>query len=367
MSLNQRFFKVLHKTNQHYDMVYKPNAWNKDILDWHPYGSCESGGLYFAPVQDIFEFLDYGNGVCEVLDWEDDRGNKYFYKDPEGKKVKAHKILLGIKAKYSYKVFKNLIDLGAPAKSYKLFAKALDLNITKLIKELLILKYPNGDVWSCEPNRNRNEVSVALESAISHNNIGIARYLFKTYPNIVKNYILNTNGAIGTSWLKLLVSCNSIAIVDLFLKHGKIDDNILYIRFPENTNIKMFEKILDESSITVDEKCLCDMLNTGLNIDVFKVLWRKAGGKEKIHLGYRNPNLNYTLLESMQGLVCQPSAYKFLMFFIQEGLAPELDFSKVEGLIYNRYVCLSYDYKAFINYLQEQGLVKFHINPLEAL
>lgn len=106
-----RYFKVLAPDNKHYKMVYKPNAWNTDVLPYNPTGDCEQGGLYFAPINSIVRFLHYGDGICEVLDWRDDQDQKTFHE--EDYKVKAHKIKLGKKKKITTEFLNELLELGA--------------------------------------------------------------------------------------------------------------------------------------------------------------------------------------------------------------------------------------------------------------
>lgn len=107
----KRYWKVLSKNNQHFDMTYVPNEWNTDVLPYNPYGSCRAGGLYFTDTYHILHFLEYGDGIAEVLDWKDDDGVKDFYS--EECKVKAHSIRLGEKRPYSIELFEELIKNGA--------------------------------------------------------------------------------------------------------------------------------------------------------------------------------------------------------------------------------------------------------------
>jgi len=107
----QRYFKVLAPNNKHYDMIYKENDWNTNIEPYFPEGECQSGGIYFTTLENIFSFLHYGDGIVEVLDYKDDKGKKEFYH--EEFKMKAHAVKLGKKKLYTKELIKEFVDNGA--------------------------------------------------------------------------------------------------------------------------------------------------------------------------------------------------------------------------------------------------------------
>lgn len=112
-----RYWKVLSKDNIHNKFKFFPNKWNTDPLEYNPKGSCKPGGLYFTNTKNIFKFLDFGNGVSEVLDFRDDKGKKILYQDPEyDYKFKAKSILIGDKKLYSKQWLKDMVELGAVVK-----------------------------------------------------------------------------------------------------------------------------------------------------------------------------------------------------------------------------------------------------------
>jgi len=85
-----RYFKVTNAAEKHNGLQYKDGL-NIDPVAWNPSGGCQSGGIYYADEDHICEFLGIGAWVREVTIPDDART----YKDPEGNKSKADKVILG--------------------------------------------------------------------------------------------------------------------------------------------------------------------------------------------------------------------------------------------------------------------------------
>ena len=85
-----RYFKVTNAAESHNGLQYSDGL-IVDPVAFNPSGSCESGGIYYADEDHIGEFMSYGPWVREVTIPEDART----YKDPEGNKCKADKVILG--------------------------------------------------------------------------------------------------------------------------------------------------------------------------------------------------------------------------------------------------------------------------------
>ena len=85
-----RYFKVTNATEMHNGLQYKDGL-NVDSVAWNPSGSCLPGGIYYADEDHICEFMGMGAWVREVIIPDDART----YKDPNGNKSKADKVILG--------------------------------------------------------------------------------------------------------------------------------------------------------------------------------------------------------------------------------------------------------------------------------
>jgi hypothetical protein len=109
---NRKCFKVLNEKECHNGFQYKTglNVDTKPFND-NPDKSCCEGGLYFAPVESIFAFLEYGPWVREVIIPEDAN----VVKDPYGpEKYRADKLILGKRFKWGTKTgIKKLVKAGA--------------------------------------------------------------------------------------------------------------------------------------------------------------------------------------------------------------------------------------------------------------
>ena len=139
----RKFYKILNKQNTHYGMTYVPNSWNTDILPYDPKGTCRAGGLYFADLKHIFEFIiidDFmGGGICEVINYMDDKGNNVYH--DEGHKQKAYQLLLGERRLITKELIIELIKAGADihAGDEAVLRIANELNDLDFIKELINL------------------------------------------------------------------------------------------------------------------------------------------------------------------------------------------------------------------------------------
>jgi len=219
----ERYFKVLAPDNKHYGMIYKPNAWNEDVLPYYPIGSCNKGGLYFAPLENIFKFLHYGDGIVEVLDYKDDEGKRTFYE--ESFKVKAHKIKIGKKRKITPKLLNELLELGAdptliiePAgyciRNSKRSSEAFTLDIfkaifnSKIITEEYIIHgwFKNAFVEYNHPIMKfmlNKELDIHFEDdlmtykALSYNDLKSLKFFLKYGGNITKALNTHATSMIG--------------------------------------------------------------------------------------------------------------------------------------------------------------------------
>ena len=68
----KQLIKILSNSLRQYNFQYKIGK-NTDILPFNPRGMCLAGGLYFTTIDNIFEFLLFGNKIAyvEVDDDED--------------------------------------------------------------------------------------------------------------------------------------------------------------------------------------------------------------------------------------------------------------------------------------------------------
>jgi hypothetical protein len=83
------YYKTLYKNLKHYGLLYKLGL-NVDTLIFNPTGSCEAGGIYFTEKQFLYKYVAYHTYVAELTIPDDAQ----VYKDPEGDKWKADKILI---------------------------------------------------------------------------------------------------------------------------------------------------------------------------------------------------------------------------------------------------------------------------------
>lgn len=67
-----KFFKFLNNTNTHNNFKYKIGL-NVDVVPFNPNGNCETGGLYFTDINNIFYFYDYGNKIACIKILDDSR------------------------------------------------------------------------------------------------------------------------------------------------------------------------------------------------------------------------------------------------------------------------------------------------------
>jgi hypothetical protein len=64
------FYKITNELECHNNFQYKDGL-NEDIIKFNPSGKCESGGLYFAELNDIAYWIDYGVNIRRVVILDD--------------------------------------------------------------------------------------------------------------------------------------------------------------------------------------------------------------------------------------------------------------------------------------------------------
>ena len=84
------YLKILSEDECHNGLQYQTGL-NVDPVPFNPTGSCRPGGIYFSNEEYILDFIDYGPNIREVKLPDDAK----IYKDPDGNKWKADKIILG--------------------------------------------------------------------------------------------------------------------------------------------------------------------------------------------------------------------------------------------------------------------------------
>ena len=85
-----KFYKITNEDEEHYNYKYRDGL-NEDINTFNPNGENELGGLYFTNIDNIFDYMNYGINVREVIIPND--ASVYV----ENKSFKANKIILGKK------------------------------------------------------------------------------------------------------------------------------------------------------------------------------------------------------------------------------------------------------------------------------
>jgi hypothetical protein len=106
-----KLYKILSSTEKHHGLQYSTGL-NIDPIPFNdnPEASCCPGGIYFAEVQQIFKFLDYGPYIREVTLPD----NAKVVKDPQGDKYRASQVILGNRESWADpEVFKRLLLEGA--------------------------------------------------------------------------------------------------------------------------------------------------------------------------------------------------------------------------------------------------------------
>lgn len=170
---SKRYWKVLNSECKHGSVTYQPNVW---ATDDKPYNIRGEEGLYFTDSEHIFLFLQYGDGIAEVLDWKDGDGNKEFFQAPDDRsgKIKAHSLLLGEKRMFSKKLFNELVELGADIHKHSDLAIRWaagngDLRLVKLLLQ-----------WGANYRAQDND---AFVSACAEGHMNVVKYLMKLIKN----------------------------------------------------------------------------------------------------------------------------------------------------------------------------------------
>jgi len=83
------WYKVLREDLTHHDFKYKLGL-NVDHIPFYPFDTCEPGGLYYTNKEHLFKFLYFGDLIADIEIPEDAK----VYKDPEGTKWKADKLIV---------------------------------------------------------------------------------------------------------------------------------------------------------------------------------------------------------------------------------------------------------------------------------
>jgi len=144
-----KYYKILNEEEKHYGMQYKDGL-NVDVLPFNPSGSCKPGGIYFTDVENIFEFCDYGPWIREVTlpDGEE------IYKDPDGNKYKAHRVILGKRRKWATKtMLDKLIREGADVHALRWAAEYGHTDTVALLLDRGANVHARGDdalCWAAE-------------------------------------------------------------------------------------------------------------------------------------------------------------------------------------------------------------------------
>jgi hypothetical protein len=93
---NQKYYKILRDDLIHHGFSYKLGI-NEDVLNFHPHGNCSPGGLYFTDLDNIVEYITYGNNIAEIEILDDSE----IY--VESKKCKASKFnIISIYSLYDF-------------------------------------------------------------------------------------------------------------------------------------------------------------------------------------------------------------------------------------------------------------------------
>jgi hypothetical protein len=67
---NKLFYKITNELECHNNFQYKDGL-NEDIIKFYPCGKCMPGGLYFAELNDIAHWLDFGVNIRRVIILDD--------------------------------------------------------------------------------------------------------------------------------------------------------------------------------------------------------------------------------------------------------------------------------------------------------
>ena len=108
------YFKITNAAEKHNGFQYSDglNVLNEKFND-NPNDSCCAGGFYFTDAENIFEFLDFGIYLREVI-LPIENPDFRMIKDPKGDKWRANMIILGKQYDlFNVETFQYLIENGA--------------------------------------------------------------------------------------------------------------------------------------------------------------------------------------------------------------------------------------------------------------
>jgi hypothetical protein len=110
------YYKILNEAEYHRGYQYNDGL-NilKEAFNDDPTKSCCKGGFYYTDISNIFEFIEYGIYVREVIIPLEAR----IVKDPSGNKWRTNQIILGKKHDLrNVETFKYLVDKGANIRNH---------------------------------------------------------------------------------------------------------------------------------------------------------------------------------------------------------------------------------------------------------
>ena len=135
--MNKTYYKITNAKENHNGFQYKDglNILIEEFND-NPEAHCCTGGLYFTDAKNIFEFLDYGVYLREIMLPVE---NPDFKMVKDENKYRANMIVLGKRYElFNVETIKMLIEAGADAdKDYALWYSAREghLEIVKYLIE----------------------------------------------------------------------------------------------------------------------------------------------------------------------------------------------------------------------------------------
>jgi hypothetical protein len=197
------YFKITNEAENHHGLQYHDGL-VEDNLPFKREGSCVPGGIYFADLEYIPYYFEYGVYIREVTIPPDAE----FVKDPSGSKYRSSKVILGPRKHLKdISTWKYLIGLGLEIDFYNDFLLCFAISqgyfdlftflfdIRKLAEYSNLLKaaiyYQQLDIVRFLINiKKHNKVEKYIFiSAIDTGNLDIIKLLLEKDPNIEISYI----------------------------------------------------------------------------------------------------------------------------------------------------------------------------------
>lgn len=200
------YFKITNEEENHNGLQYHDGL-VKDILPFEKEGSCVPGGIYFADLEHIIEFFDWGIYIREVTIPPDAE----FVKDPDNSKYRASQVFLGPRKNLKdVSTWEWLCELGLPIDLYSscLFLFAIERGYVDVVKFLFDFK--TSAIYSDDDSRNnlwfatsiicnsldvvkllvskgnyKKLIKIILQNAINNENMEIVNYINNS--NIIKD------------------------------------------------------------------------------------------------------------------------------------------------------------------------------------